>query len=83
MLVWTYGGEELTGGIYFGDKGRMQTEKMVKQPLTEKIPVYEVERLELAFQTAKRRKKLTSVDKANVLSSRLWREVVGNQDYPR
>jgi 3-isopropylmalate dehydrogenase len=80
---------ELTGGIYFGDKGRMQTEKMGEAAFdTEKYTVYEVERIaRLAFQTAmKRRKKLTSVDKANVLeSSRLWREVVVrvSKDYPQ
>jgi 3-isopropylmalate dehydrogenase len=54
---------ELTGDVYFGEKSRR----------------YEVERIaHKAFQAAqKRRKKLCSVDKANVLeSSRLWREAV-------
>ncbi|HOQ37716.1 MAG TPA: 3-isopropylmalate dehydrogenase [Acetivibrio sp.] len=79
---------ELTGGMYFGDKGRVQTENMGEAAFdTEKYSVYEVERIaRLAFEAAmKRRKKLTSVDKANVLeSSRLWREVVVrvSKNYP-
>lgn len=68
---------ELTGGIYFG-------EKKVNADYTEAsdLCIYtrtEIERIShLAFQSAKqRRKKLTLVDKANVLeSSRLWRKVV-------
>ncbi|MCX8130737.1 MAG: 3-isopropylmalate dehydrogenase [Clostridia bacterium] len=71
---------ELTGGMYFGDRGRMQTEKNGEAAYdTESYSTLEVERIaRLAFETAmKRGKKLTSVDKANVLeSSRLWREVV-------
>ena len=67
---------ELTGGIYFGDKGRADNGNTAYDHC-----VYtreEVERiLKLAYEFAgKRNKKLTVVDKANVLeSSRLWREV--------
>jgi len=67
---------ELTGGIYFGDKGRKDDGNTAYD-----LCVYtreEVERiLKLAYEFAgKRNKKLTVVDKANVLeSSRLWREV--------
>jgi 3-isopropylmalate dehydrogenase len=68
---------ELTGGIYFGDKtlsagGTVATDNC-------SYSVAEIERIaHLAFQYAqKRRKKLTLVDKANVLeTSRLWRKVV-------
>jgi 3-isopropylmalate dehydrogenase len=67
---------ELTGGIYFGDKGRSDDRNMAFDTCTYTRP--EVERiLKLAFEYAmKRRKHLTIVDKANVLeTSRLWREV--------
>ena len=67
---------ELTGGIYFGDKGRSEDRNMAFDTCTYTRP--EVERiLKLAFEYAmKRRKHLTIVDKANVLeTSRLWREV--------
>lgn len=68
---------ELTGGIYFGaksisDDGTVATDNC-------SYSVNEIERIaHLAFQHAqKRRKKLTLVDKANVLeTSRLWRKVV-------
>ena len=68
---------ELTGGIYFGEKtvsadGTVATDNC-------SYSVAEIERIaHLAFQYAqKRRKKLTLVDKANVLeTSRLWRKVV-------
>ncbi|NMB32837.1 MAG: 3-isopropylmalate dehydrogenase [Clostridium sp.] len=79
---------ELTGGMYFGDKGRESTENMGEAAYDiERYSTYEVERItRLAFETAmRRRKKLMSVDKANVLeSSRLWREVVKrvSKDYP-
>ena len=66
---------ELTGGIYFGDKQRTATEAIDVCRYT----VTEIERVvRLAAQLARgRRRKLTSVDKANVLeTSRLWRSVV-------
>jgi 3-isopropylmalate dehydrogenase len=69
---------ELTGGIYFGDSGRRLVDGE-EQAYNEMVyRVSEVERVvRLAGQTAsKRRGKVTSVDKANVLEvSRLWREV--------
>lgn len=67
---------ELTGGIYFGEKGRIGTDAAYD---TEKYTVPEIERIaKVAFEAAgKRRGIVTSVDKANVMeSSRLWREVV-------
>lgn len=70
---------ELTGGIYFGEKGFRDTEL---GPAAYDVEIYseeEVRRIaKVAFDMAlKRNKKLTSVDKANVLeSSRLWRRVV-------
>ena len=67
---------ELTGGIYFGERGR--SEDLTKAFDTMMYSKPEVERiLKLAFDyAAKRNKRLTVVDKANVLaSSRLWREV--------
>jgi 3-isopropylmalate dehydrogenase len=64
---------ELTGGIYFGDRGRENGRAFD----TCVYSVEEIERItEVAFRFARR--KITSVDKANVLeTSRLWREVVG------
>lgn len=79
---------ELTGGIYFGQpKGREGTGANEKAFDTEVYHRYEIERIaRVAFETAmKRRKHVTSVDKANVLmSSILWREVVNDvaKDYP-
>lgn len=78
---------ELTGGIYFGEKGFRDTEL---GPAAYDVEIYseeEVRRIaKVAFDMAlKRNKKLTSVDKANVLeSSRLWRRVVTevSADYP-
>jgi 3-isopropylmalate dehydrogenase len=63
---------ELTGGIYFGDKGRENGRAFD----TCVYSVEEIERIaEVAFRFARR--KVTSVDKANILeTSRLWREVV-------
>lgn len=70
---------ELTGGIYFGERGRRTGKGGEEAYDTECYSVMEVERIaRVAFETARnRRKKVTSIDKANVLeSSRLWREVV-------
>lgn len=74
---------ELTGGIYFGDKGRDAKGAYDECRYSEA----EVERIAIkAFDLAmKRRKKVTSVDKSNVLeTSRLWRETVIKvaADYP-
>ena len=66
---------ELTGGIYFGEKGR--SEDLTRAFDNCVYNKYEVERiLELAFEyAAKRDRRLTVVDKANILAtSRLWRE---------
>ncbi len=66
---------ELTGGIYFGDKHRTATEAVDVC----RYSVAEIERVvRLAARLAHaRRRRLTSVDKANVLeTSRLWRSVV-------
>lgn len=79
---------ELTGGIYFGDRGRLTNEAGEEAAYdTEKYSVSEVERIaRVAFEIARKRNKLvTSIDKMNVLeSSRLWREVVVRvaADYP-
>lgn len=78
---------ELTGGIYFGEKFRRETEFGQEAVDTCAYNETEVERIvRQAFQIAqKRSKRLASVDKANVLeSSRLWREVVIRvaADYP-
>lgn len=70
---------ELTGGIYFGERGRKEVDGVPAAWDTEMYSIEEVERIaRVAFDLAmKRNKKLTSVDKANVLeSSRLWRETV-------
>jgi 3-isopropylmalate dehydrogenase len=79
---------ELTGGLYFGlPKGRSQTDGHTRAVDTLEYYDYEIQRIiDVAFQLARqRRKKLTSVDKANVLeSSRLWRQVAVevHQGYP-
>jgi 3-isopropylmalate dehydrogenase len=70
---------ELTGGLYFGSpKGRDVKDGRERAVDTLEYYDYEIKRvIELAFQLAKgRKKKVTSVDKANVLeSSRLWRQI--------
>ncbi|NLO99952.1 MAG: 3-isopropylmalate dehydrogenase [Clostridiaceae bacterium] len=78
---------ELTGGIYFGERGRRMGKMGQEAFDTETYSVGEVERIaRIAFEIAnKRKKKVTSIDKANILeSSRLWREVVTDvsKDYP-
>ena len=78
---------ELTGGIYFGDSGRRQGPNGEEAYDTELYSEMEVERIaRTAFEIAmKRNKRVTNVDKANVLeSSRLWRSVVLRvaEDYP-
>jgi len=70
---------ELTGGIYFGERGRRVGAEGIEAYDTECYSETEIRRIgKVAFETAmKRGKKLVSVDKANVLeSSRLWREVM-------
>lgn len=79
---------ELTGGIYFGERGRKQLDGTPAAFDTEMYTVPEIERIaRTAFAVAeKRSRRVTSVDKANVLeSSRLWRETVTRvaQDYPQ
>ena len=67
---------ELTGGIYFGEKGRLNDGNTAFDTCT--YHRYEIERIvRMGFAEARaRRGKLTLVDKANVMeSSRLWREI--------
>lgn len=78
---------ELTGGIYFGERGRREGANGPEAYDTECYSVMEIERIaKVAFETAmKRRKSVVSIDKANVLeSSRLWRETVERiaKDFP-
>ena len=78
---------ELTGGVYFGDH---KTENNGTEEVATDIMTYtehEIRRIgKIGFETAmKRRKKLTSVDKANVLdTSRLWRKIMHElkEEYP-
>ena len=76
---------ELTGDIYFGKRWRSEDRKAATDEMA--YSEMEVERLaRIGFEMAmKRRKKLCSVDKANVLEcSRLWRETVAKlaKEYP-
>ncbi|VEC00844.1 3-isopropylmalate dehydrogenase [Cedecea lapagei] len=79
---------ELTGGIYFGQpKGREGSGMHEKAYDTEVYHRFEIERIaRIAFESArKRRGKVTSIDKANVLqTSLLWREIVNEiaKEYP-
>lgn len=78
---------ELTGGIYYGERGRKETKDGVVAFDTMSYSEKEIERIvRMAYEIAMSRKKeLISIDKANVLeSSRLWREVVHklNAEYP-
>lgn len=78
---------ELTGGIYFGERG-YRTGAMGREAFdTESYAELEIERVaRIAYELAeKRRRKVCLVDKANVLtSSKLWRKVTSdlNEDYP-
>lgn len=70
---------ELTGGMYFGERGRREGAMGPEAYDTECYSEREIERIGIkAFELARRRnKRLISVDKANVLeTSRLWREVM-------
>ena len=78
---------ELTGGIYFGERGMREGKYGEEAYDTEAYSRMEIERIvRVAFESArKRNKKLISIDKANVLeSSRLWRKIVHEMmaEYP-
>ena len=78
---------ELTGGLYFGDRVTEERNGVMTAVDTLTYNENEIRRIAVrGFDIAmKRRKKVTSVDKANVLdSSRLWRKVVNEvaKDYP-
>ncbi len=78
---------ELTGGLYFGERRTVEENGVRKAIDTLTYDENEIRRIAIkGFDIAmKRRKKVTSVDKANVLdSSRLWRKVVEEvaKDYP-
>ena len=78
---------ELTGGLYFGERKTFTENGKVTAIDTLKYNEDEIRRIAVrAFEIAeKRRKKVTSVDKANVLdSSRLWRKIFAevSRDYP-
>ena len=78
---------ELTGGIYFGDRGTSEENGTISAYDTERYSLPEIQRIaRVAFDMAqKRNKRLCSVDKANVLdTSRLWRKTVDEmaKEYP-
>ena len=78
---------ELTGGLYFGERHTESVNGVMTAVDTLTYNEEEIRRIAIkGFEIAmKRRKKLVSVDKANVLdSSRLWRKVVAevSKDYP-
>ncbi len=78
---------ELIGGVYFGEHKTMEENGEKKAVDTMEYSEHEIERIgRIGFETAmKRRKKLTCVDKANVLdTSRLWRAVMHRlqSEYP-
>lgn len=78
---------ELVGGIYFGERKTYEEDGLRTAYDMEKYNEGEIRRIaKIAFESAmKRNKKVTSVDKANVLdSSKLWRAVVEevHKDYP-
>ena len=78
---------ELTGGLYFGARKTEEVDGVMTAVDTLSYNEKEIRRIAVkAFEVAmKRRKKVTSVDKANVLdSSRLWRKIVTEvaKDYP-
>ncbi|RME93550.1 MAG: 3-isopropylmalate dehydrogenase [Candidatus Hydrogenedentota bacterium] len=78
---------ELTGDVYFGEKGKRGSGANEEAYDTMSYKRYEIERIaRLAFESARsRNKKVHSIDKANVLSSSvLWREVVTevHSNYP-
>ena len=78
---------ELTGGLYFGERHTEEVDGVLQAVDTLVYNETEIRRVAVkAFEIAmKRRKKVTSVDKANVLdSSRLWRKVVEEvaKEYP-
>ena len=78
---------ELTGGIYFGERGMREGKYGEEAYDTECYSRMEIERIcKVAYEAAQKRgKRLTSIDKANVLdSSRLWRKIVHEMEsqYP-
>ena len=78
---------ELIGGVYFGEHRTEEADGELKATDVMSYAEHEIERIgRIAFETAgKRRKKVTSIDKANVLeTSRLWRSVMHRlaQEYP-